>query len=121
MSGDVVSGIIISTLPTKGIKTITFSGQVNQEKFIDFGKTQIDLIASVSAKNLSASDSIVLKLEKFSKMPIGDASMIASIKGILKSWLWWIALVLFVLIALFLGGFYLLFFLIRKRRGLETL
>ncbi len=121
ISGDVVSGITISNLSAKGIKTITFAGQVNQEKFIDFGTTQIDMIASVNAENLSASDPIVLKLEKFSKTPIGDISMIASIKGILKGWLWWIALVLFVLIALFLGGFYLLFFLIRRRRGLEGL
>lgn len=121
ISGDPVSGIAISNLPTKGIKTITFSGQVNQEKFIDFGTTQINMIASVNAQNLSASDSIVLKLEKFAKTPIGNANMIASIKDILKGWLWWIALVLFALIALFLGGFYLLFFLIRKRRGLETL
>jgi len=42
--------------------------------------------------------------------------MIAALKDILKGWLIWLLLILLGIVALFMAGFYLLFWLVKKRR-----
>ncbi len=119
LSGDISSGIVLASLAPKSIKTLTFKGQIVQEKLIDLPKTDIGLIASANVQNLSASDSATIKFGKFASLPTGEANALAALKSMLKGWLIWTAVAIFSVLALFIAGFYFLFWMIKKRKEVE--
>ncbi|MDD5221450.1 MAG: hypothetical protein PHV47_02515, partial [Candidatus Pacebacteria bacterium] len=110
--GDIRSGITLAQVPTRGIKTITFSGKVAKSGLIDLYKTDLGFTAQAVAGSISVTDYISISLSGAQGTSIGTAS----IAEILRGWLFWLALILVCIVLLAMGIFYLLFWLIRQRR-----
>lgn len=113
--GDIRSGVTISQLPTKIIRTITFSGKIAKAGLIDVSRTDLGFTAQASAKNLAANDSLRITLA--SRSNIG----VASVADILRGWLVWIAVILIAIVLVIIGIFYLMYWIIQKRRKHQVL
>ena len=116
--GDLENGVNIGNIEPKTIKTITFKGKIASKELLHDIST-LESLAYVQGDGLSASDSVKFTI----KAPLAagglKGAMIAALKDILKGWLIWLLLILLGIVALFMAGFYLLFWLVKKRREKE--
>jgi hypothetical protein len=110
--GDIKSGVNLTTVASKGIKTITFSGKVAKAGDIDLSRTDIGFTANATAQTITANDYISVALSGARGTNVSSAS----ISDILRGWLVWAAVILISIVLLLLGGFYLIFWLVRQRR-----
>lgn len=112
-TGDINSGLNIGDLNPGDIRTISFKGRTARK----IERAKVDVLATVSGDNLSASDNIVLRFKEslFARAAVGG-TIIGTLAGY---WYIWLLLGLILLLLLFVGGFYLLYYLIKRRQEKE--
>lgn len=97
ISGDIVSGINISSIPANGAKTITFEGKT--QAFTTSGEKQATINAS--ANGASQSDALTISLNPNQLAAVSSATTSSGFIEFLKRWYLWI-LVAIVMIFLFI-------------------
>ncbi len=113
-TGDINSGINIGSLDPGDIKTIAFTGKTDK----DIEKIRASIVATVSGNGISASDNLILKFKEslFGKAVAGGSTIIRNLVGY---WYIWLLIGLLLLLAIFIGGFHLLYWLIKRRQEKE--
>ncbi len=113
-AGDINSGINIGNLDPGDIKTIAFVGKTSK----DISKARVSIVATVSGNGISASDNLILRFKEslFGKAAAGGSTIIGSLVG---HWYIWLLVGLLLLLAIFIGGFHLLYWLIKRRQEKE--
>ena len=110
--GDIKSGLNIGKLNPGENRIISFRLGIKS----GIAKPQLDLIVTASAQDISASDAVKLSLKT---IPLG-AGIGFGLRALIKHWYLWLMLTLASMSLLFLGGFYLLYWLIKRRQERET-
>jgi hypothetical protein len=120
LAGDLREGINLEEILPRATKTLTFKGEIASEEFIKPEKKELNVVANVTTEKLSASDSVKFVFQR-KGFGITIGNITAALKDVLKRWIIWLLLILFGIVAIFLAGFYLLFWLVRKRREKQLL
>jgi len=110
--GDIRTGLNIGAIEPGAIRTIAFKGNIASS----LTRTKVDLVSTASSADISVSDAAKLI---FKESAVSAAAVGQIFGPLLQYWYLWLLIGLSLLLLLFVGGFYLLYWLIKKRQERE--